>query len=196
MEEGIAVGNRQVVPKKPSSSSTDSPRDSGKPPPWFPAASPGSKHQTLHSSFCFLTPQTFSPHSPGICSTLSEAPAWEMSYALLPGECACEPGAHPGRPPVSGEGWGWQPPTSGHNGALSPKVETGTVGQARLMLRRSSFATPSPNPLVPGPHLPASLFHQAALSLQLFSLSPFTIFPHLEGLVLISAIYPLTTQPN
>ena len=30
----------------------------------------------------------------------------------------------------------------------------------------------------------------------LFSLSPFTIFPHLEGLVLISAIYPLTTQPN
>lgn len=47
-----------------------------------------------------------------------------------------------------------------------------------------------------GPDLPASQFHQAALSLQLFSLSPFTIFPHLEGLVLISAIYPLTTQPN
>ena len=69
------------------------------------------------------------------------------------------------------------------------------MGQARLMLRRSSFATPSPNPLVPGPHLPASRFHQAALSLQLFS-SPFTIFPHLEGLVLISAIYPLTTQLN
>lgn len=77
------------------------------------------------------------------------------------------------------------------------------MGQARLMLRRSSFATPSPNPpsqcssvLREAPHLPASRFHQAALPLQLFSLSPFTIFPHLEGLVLISAIYPLTTQPN
>lgn len=57
MEEGIAVGNGQVVPKKPSSSSTDSPRDSGKPLPWFPAASPGPKHQKLHSSFFFLTPR-------------------------------------------------------------------------------------------------------------------------------------------
>ena len=47
-----------------------------------------------------------------------------------------------------------------------------------------------------GPHLPACRFHQAALSLQLFSLSPFTIFAHLEGLVLIGVISPLTTQPN
>lgn len=32
--------------------------------------------------------------------------------------------------------------------------------------------------------------------MQLFFLPPFTIFAHLEGLVLISVISPLTTQPN
>lgn len=98
-----------------------------------------------------------------------------------------------------------------------PPAHAGRPGVAALVLRAKASSRPTPGdreggaplqlagplkPLPPGTPPrgglrppPAPHWHRAVLSQQLFP-SPVTIFTHLEGLVLISVIFPLTTQPN
>lgn len=103
-----------------------------------------------------------------------------------------ERGAHARRPPVLGEGRGGQPRSSA-KGSSSP-AGGGEGRQAGMVLRRLPSSAPAMllalSDLGRPPKRPILSFHQGAPSRQLFSLPPFTIFAHLEGLVLISVISP------
>lgn len=98
------------------------------------------------------------------------------------------------RPGPTQGGLGWQPWSSGPKRAPGPHLETGREG--RPSSRRAPEAPAPRHPPRGGLRPPpAPHWHRAVLSQQLFP-SPVTIFTHLEGLVLISVIFPLTTQPN
>ena len=118
------------MPENPSSSNTNSPHAPGKPSPSLAAVSPGPVFH--HSTLPLL------PNPSGFPTSLSRSLLYPLRSSQWGNEglnvasrsvpASPEPHAHAGRPPISGEGRGWQPPSSAQRGALSPKVEAGTEG--------------------------------------------------------------------
>lgn len=106
---------------------------------------------------------------------------------LLPGG-GHVPSAYTSRRPVPRVRQGWQPQSSAQNGAPRPQVEAGREG-APSCCPDTALEAPTPWALVCQGENPTRLhpaFIQGAFTSTF--LPPFTIFTHLEGLVLISVI--------
>lgn len=149
---GIAVGKGQLVPENPSGSSANSPQPLANPRPTPPhvadSPGPGPLGRVGPSPPpLLLTPQGFPPHPRPPPPRSSGSGNERLSVVS---RSVREPRAHAGRPPVPGEGGGWQPWSSERKGASCLQAEEGREGPRRLVLRRRPSApktAPEPPPL-------------------------------------------------